>query len=138
MLLPLAIVLAPLPAKTAAQNVEAFRKATVARDYAWFEKTFAKDYEEILGNRRIPRATALATIRKGLARSPVATLQARVVKVKGSVVTAAFMGTMKGRVYGRPATVIATWRDDQTWVAQKGRWLLRSSRTYGFKREAEL
>ena len=126
------------PAKS---NVEAFRKAVLARDAKYFERTFLPGYVQFAERQKIDRATALANLKRGFRKTSVASLGAKIVRVKaapgGFVATVGFAGTMKGAFQGQPVTLRATWRDDQTWVKSKGRWGLRSTRTYNFKREAE-
>lgn len=134
--------LAVLQASVAAANVEAFRKATITRDYAWFERTLAPDYVQIFPRERIGRQAALAKFRKGLSKSPIRSLAAKVLASKPGAkelqVTATFVGTMQGMFQGRPTTVNATWKDDQRWIKTKSRWLLRSTRTYDFERTADV
>lgn len=129
---------APPLAKVAAANAEAFRRAVVAKDVGWFERTFAPSYVQRDGGRAIPRGEALAVLRKGLLKAPIAGLSVRVVSArsaaKGYEATLAFRGTMQGDARGLPVTLVAMWRDDQRWGLAKGRWLLLSTRTYGFER----
>ena len=141
MLFPLAMVGTPSLAQAAARNAEAFRGAIVRHDPSYFERTFASDYVQVSEGGRIDRAAALAALRKGLLRAPIRGLSVRVVRVgaegKGYAATLAFRGTMAATLQGRPARLVATWRDDQRWTPVGGRWTLRSSRTYGFARTIE-
>ena len=121
--------------------MEGFRKAVLARDVKYFERTFLPGYVQFAETQKIDRSTALTNLKRGFGKSSVASLATRIVRVKaapgGFVATVGFVGKMKGSYQGQPVTLTATWRDDQTWVKAKGRWGLKSTRTYGFKRSAE-
>ena len=127
--------------RAAQTNVAAFRKAILARDVAWFERTYGPTFYQKVGGRAIDREAALGQLRKGLLNGRVRTLQAKVVGVKpvgkGFEASVAFTGTMRATIQGRPATLVAKWRDEQTWGLDRGRWGLRSLNTHDFTQTIE-
>ena len=130
----------PVPLRTiAAKNVAAFQKAVLRKDFAWFEKTYAKDFVQKSDGQATSRAVALAQLKHGLLKMNVRTLTGKLLAVKpkgkGYVATVAFTGTMIAGISGAPATLTAKWKDDQTWTPVGKGWSLRSLATREFTRE---
>ena len=140
MLAPLAFVLlAPVDLRATAQrNAEAFLLALRHRDDGYFERTFAPGFTQSIEKRYLDRATALAQIESGLRRIKQQRLTVRVLSAKpegkGYVATVAWKGTEPATMMNRPATLTATWRDEQHWVPHDKGWALRSLVTSKFDR----
>ena len=138
MLLFSTLLLAPDLKATAQANVAAFHRAILARDAGWFEKNLTPGFTQRVDGQTLDRRAALAQIKGGLLRMKIGGLTATLVRVrpaaKGYAATVGWRGTMRATLQGKPATLVATWTDEQTWVRTPAGWRLSLLDTHGFER----